>query len=59
MAEYRMKLAIAENPHREKPEELWKALEDPEKQEEVPQLDKAAFNILKMKMSRSPHVIVK
>lgn len=61
MAQYRMQLAIVQNPHIKEPEKLWTLLKD-ETQEYVRRPDVAepgAFDILKGALRGSPRFIVK
>jgi hypothetical protein len=62
LREYRMQLAIAENPHKGKEHKaLWDALNeaDPQEKQRKNKLDTAGFAALKMAMSKNPKFIVK
>lgn len=57
--EYRVLLAIVQNPHTEKPSELWQLLKD-EDEAAVPEtLDKAGFEIFKAKLKGNEKFIIK
>ena len=59
IVEYRMQLAITQNPHIKEPEHLWKILEYADKEAVDEQLDKAGMERLKGIMSAGKAFIVK
>lgn len=61
LAEYKMQLAIAQNPHVKDPKELWRILnsQTTESYERPHELDNASFEILKSKLSSNPRFVVK
>lgn len=61
LREYKMQLAIAENPHKGKEHiKLWEALDQADPQaSKSNKLDTAGFAALKLAMSKNPKIIVK
>ena|GEM_PF-3485218 len=60
-SDFRMQLAIAQNPHVENPEKLWEQLEidDDYDSPEVEEFDKVGFEILKRKLGQNPRFKIK
>lgn len=59
--EYKMQLAIAQNPHAKNPQELWDLLnkQDTKDNIESATLDVGGMELLKARMSENPRIIVK
>lgn len=57
--DYRMQLAITQNPHLKEPEHLWKILEYADKDPVDEELDKAGMERLKQAMSSGKAFLVK
>lgn len=58
-SQYKILLAISENPHREKPEALWNALNGETREDSSTELDKNGLEFLKLKMSDNPRMLIK
>lgn len=61
LTEYRMQLAIVQNPHVKDPKELWRVLNS---QESAPvlrpeKMDEGSFELLKMRLRANPRFVVK
>lgn len=59
MAEYRMQLAIVQNPHSKNPKELWANLQTEEASLRRTEFDEQGMSILKSKLASNPRIIVK
>lgn len=57
--EYRVQLAIAQNPHVEKPEELWEALTPKDRDRRDGTMDKKGLALLKLRMAQGKWIGVK
>lgn len=58
--DYKMQLAIVQNPHTKDPKNLWRILQQSEPRDQKPPVfDSFAFERLKMEMGKSPRIIVK
>jgi len=60
VTEYRMQLAIVQNPHVKEPKELWKVLNKNDVIVDRPEiLDETEFEILKSQLRKNPRFVVK
>lgn len=60
MSDYKMQLAIIQNPHTKNPRQLWKEIERQLKEKEPnEEFDSVGFERLKDQLSQSPRFIVK
>jgi hypothetical protein len=59
MDDYRMRLAIAQNPHAKDPKKLWRSLQSKKDRTEETKLDESGFEIFKSRLSRSSKIQVK
>ena len=59
--DYKVQLAIAQNPHSQKPQDLWDILnkEDTITTKENDTLDTQGMELLKMKMRENPRIMIK
>lgn len=61
LIEYRMQLAITQNPHIKEPEKLWNVLNAPDRTERArsKEFDEKGFEALKSRLSSNPRFVVK
>jgi len=59
LVEYKMQLAIVQNPHVKDPKDLWRLLESEEREPVAEKLDKAGFVMFKKKLTNSANIVVK
>lgn len=59
--EYKIQLAITQNPHSKEPKELWSILKQFEAEDEQPseEYDAVGLQVLKNKLGQNPRFIVK
>jgi hypothetical protein len=59
LIDYKMQLAIIQNPHVKDPKHLWRVLESKKEQKQNDEFDPAGFALLKSALSKNPRIIVK
>lgn len=59
IGDYKVQLAIAQNPHTKNPRELWRIFEDMNTEKKQETLDVTGFELLKNAMRDNPRIVVK
>ncbi len=59
LVDWKMQLAIVQNPYTKKPKELWDTLKSQEEREENVEFDQIGLGRLKEQLSQNPRFVVK
>jgi hypothetical protein len=57
--EYKMQMAVIQNPHTKDPKKLWQTIDNMVPKSRPDKLDVAGFEVLKIRLQQNPRFVVK